>query len=65
MSKKNEAKAPTRREFFVLAGSGTAAVAVATMAPQPARADEANAGQSGAGYRESAHVKKFYELARF
>ncbi len=54
-----------RRGFLKLAGLGTvssAAVLVAGAAVAPA---EAAAAPEGAGYRETEHVKTFYETARF
>jgi len=53
-----------RRDFLKLAGFGSlsgAAVVAAGVAPAEAAAEP----PQGDGYRESAHVKKVYELARF
>jgi hypothetical protein len=64
MTKEQEGKAPRRRDFLKLAGLGTlggAAAATATaMGAAPAEAAERETG-----YRETAHVQKVYELARF
>lgn len=54
-----------RREFLKLASLGavTGGVAMA-MGQTRAEADEALSDTS-AGYRETEHVKKYYELAKF
>lgn len=64
-SDKQPTQTADRRSFLKLAGAGavTGAVAVA--------ADTANAApveakpEDAAGYRETAHVKRYYDLARF
>ncbi len=55
----------SRRQFFGTAGKGVAASvgAVATVAAGGAQAAESP--QREGGYRESAHVKTYYDLARF
>jgi hypothetical protein len=65
MKKEQEATAARRRDFLKLAGLGSVtAVAGAAVAAAPVEAkEEPRAGS--AGYRETAHVKKAYELARF
>ena len=66
MKKEQEGKPTKRRDFLKLAGAGTlggAAAAAAAVVPTAAAAVEPPEG--GAGYRETAHVKKAYELARF
>jgi hypothetical protein len=53
-----------RRDFLKLAGLGSlsgAAVVATRVVPAEAAAEP----PQGDGYRESAHVKKVYELARF
>ena len=54
-------------DFFKKAGLGAGALgAVAAGAgAKAAKADPAAQGADGRGYRETAHVKKYYELARF
>ncbi|HSR71553.1 MAG TPA: hypothetical protein VLL72_04165 [Kiloniellales bacterium] len=56
-----------RRDFFRKAGlgAGVAGAAAAGLSASKAGAAEPTKGGSKAGYRETAHVKKFYELARF
>ena len=56
---------PTRREFFKTAGLGAVAgVAGVVAQPAPAKAAEAQP-QQGQGYRETEHVKRYYELSKF
>ena len=65
MSEKKEARNLDRRDFFRKAGLGAGAIGAAVaMSGQPAKAAEAEKPK-GAGYQESAHVKKYYELSRF
>lgn len=57
-----------RRGFLKLAGlgAGAAAGAVATaVAGKPAEAAEVPPETQGRGYRETPHIRKYYELARF
>jgi hypothetical protein len=54
-----------RRELLKLAGlGGTVAGVVALLAPAE-RAEASEAAPRRRGYRETAHVKTYYELARF
>ena len=57
---------PVRRRDFLkaagLAGGGAAAVALA-VAPTKAAA-VSGTGAKAAGYRETEHIRKYYELAR-
>jgi nitrous oxide reductase len=56
----------TRREFFKTAGLGSAAAAaVATGITPAAPAAASEAKPEAQGYRETAHVKRYYELAKF
>ncbi len=67
MSKK-QATAVNRRDFFreVSLGVGAAGAAAAGLSATKAKAAvPAKGASTGAGYRETAHVKKYYELARF
>ncbi len=65
---KKSTTAIDRRDFFRKAslGVGAAGAAVAGLSASKTKAAELAKGAStGAGYRETAHVKKYYELARF
>lgn len=60
-------KAPGRRAFLRLTGAGLAAaggIASTAGSGGPQRAEAAETRQQ-AGYRETDHVRKFYETARF
>lgn len=63
MRKKEEINA-ARRDFFKKAGVGAGAAAV-SMTAAKAGAVEATPSSKGSGYRETDHVRKFYELSRF
>jgi hypothetical protein len=66
MKKEQEATASRRRDFLKLAGIGSVtAVAGAAAAVVPAEAKEEESRSRAAGYRETPHVRKAYELARF
>ncbi len=68
MSRKKEEAAIGRRDFFKKAGLGAGAVgaaAVGLAAGESEAAEPAEDGRGGRGYQETAHVKKYYELARF
>lgn len=55
-----------RREFLKLAGLGAAAGSVATVAQAvPAAAAEPAPVADKPGYRETEHVRKVYQVARF
>ena len=55
-----------RRNFLKLAGLGAAAGSVAAAAKvAPAAATEATPPPGKPGYRETEHVRKVYEVARF
>lgn len=67
MSKKAAAKLG-RRDFFRKAGLGAGAAGVAAVGLSTSEGSAAVPGRdavTGEGYRETEHVKKFYELARF
>lgn len=62
--KKQDDKAVTdRRSFLKLAGAVTAASGTAVAAATPAAASESKPRHGQ--YRETEHVKRYYELARF
>ncbi len=65
MSSKQQAKATSRRKFFKLAGLGAGAVAAVAVSKSATAASETEAKRGSAGYRETDHVKKFYETAKF
>lgn len=66
MTKDKGAKTAQRRDFLKLAGLGTLAGAAVAAGGTPKKADAATAETSAnAGYRETEHVKKAYELSRF
>ena len=56
----------SRRDFLKAAGvtGGVAAVAAVALSSKSVKAAVPESGKS-AGYRETEHVKKYYELARF
>ncbi len=68
MSEKKEAQTIGRRDFFRKAGlgAGAAGAVAAAISRTPAKAVEAGGkAPGGKGYRETEHVKKYYDLARF
>ena len=67
MNKKEEAGSVGRRDFLRKAGlgAGTAGAVAVGLSAASAQAKTPEAGASGAGYQETDHVKKFYELAKF
>lgn len=54
-----------RRNFFKKAGLTAGAAAVAVTASPAGAVEAAPSSKKGSGYRETDHVRKFYELARF
>ena len=59
-------KSLPRREFLKATGIAGAAAGVATVALKGQPAEAVEVKKSGhAGYRETEHVKTYYELARF
>ena len=66
MSDTKKPKAIPRREFLKTAGLTTGAVgAAAVLSGVPAEAAMPEAGKKSGTYRETEHVLKYYELARF
>lgn len=63
---RKERKATDRRAFLRLTGAGVAAggIAAVTMGGE-AEAARAAAPRQDGGYRETDHVRKFYDSARF
>jgi hypothetical protein len=66
MDKESKATSPARRVFLKTAGlgAGVAAAGVAGAVALDPRPAAAKASASVEGYRETAHVKRFYELAK-
>lgn len=65
MRENDKAVSGKRRAFLKLVGlGGVAGAATAVAVPVAAKAAEP-ARKTGGGYRETAHVKKAYDLARF
>lgn len=63
-----EGKSIDRRSFFKSAGVGAGAIggaAVLAVAGKDADAAEPVKSPTAAGYRETEHVKKYYELSKF
>ena len=64
MKKDNEATGAKRRDFLKLAGLGSVGAVASAAAAVSVEAKE-EPSTRGTGYRETPHVKKAYELARF
>jgi len=60
-----EARTARRRDFLKLAGTGVAGGAAATAAAVIGPAEAAIERAPAQGYRETEHVRKAYQLARF
>ncbi|MDF2096547.1 formate dehydrogenase [Aquibaculum arenosum] len=54
-----------RRDFFRKAGLGVGALGAAAVTMAAGGEAEAAEERKPKGYQESAHVKRYYELARF
>jgi hypothetical protein len=65
MKPEQAAKQAGRRDFLKLASVGAVAGTVAVATGTASTEAEAMTEEHSEGYRETAHVKKFYELARF
>jgi hypothetical protein len=65
-SKDKNPKSEQRRAFLKLGGAGVAAGGAAVvLRGGAAESADATPANKAAGYRETEHVKKFYETARF
>ena len=66
MTKQTQQKAVGRRAFLRAAGAGAAAAAAATAVVAPAKVEAAENAETRkkARYRETEHVKKFYDICR-
>lgn len=58
-------KATSRRDALKAIGLGVGVAGAAAVASTPAKALDTGAEKKGAGYRETDHVKTYYDLARF
>lgn len=67
MKEKKQKGSVGRRDFFKKAGlgAGVAGMAAVGLGAEQSKAAETTGTSGSAGYRETAHVKKYYELARF
>jgi hypothetical protein len=66
MAEKSKAAATGRREFLKLASLGTVVGGASLLLQDAAaQASEAKTDERSAGYRETPHVKAFYESTRF
>ena len=64
MAKDREENREGRRDFLKLASLGTLVGGVSLVASGNAQADDMS-GKSSDGYRETTHVKTYYDLSRF
>lgn len=65
MKRRKETQDVARRDLLKLAGLGGVAGAAAVAASGGRAEAAAEAGSKGAGYRETEHVRTYYELAKF
>lgn len=65
MKQKQQAKQVARRDLFKLAGLGGLAAGAAAIAATREAEAATEPSTSNAGYRETPHVRKYYELAKF
>lgn len=65
MDDKQTPKTAKRRDFLKLASIGAASGAAAATLGQTSPAEAEVLSDKAAGYRETAHVKQAYDLARF
>ncbi len=67
MSTKKQETPVGRRDFFRKAGLGVGAVGAASIgfAADKTSAAEPSSTSTQGGYRETEHVKKYYELSKF
>jgi len=65
MAERQDREAPSRRAFFRTLGVGAASVAGGAALGGTAAEAAAPRPDGSLGYRETAHVKKVYETARF
>ncbi|MEM7043029.1 MAG: formate dehydrogenase [Pseudomonadota bacterium] len=65
MDSKQETTTAKRRDFLKFASVGAASGAAAAALGTTTSAEAAAPSDMAAGYRETAHVKQAYDLARF
>ena len=65
MGKTEQTTTAKRRDFLKFASVGAASGAAAAALGSPTAAEAAQPSETAAGYRETAHVKQAYDLARF
>lgn len=65
MSKRKDRTNADRRDFLKLAGLGTVVGGAALVSGQRAAKATEELAEKETGYRETDHVKKTYDLARF
>lgn len=65
MNAKGKDARTDRRAFLKFAGLGTVATGAALVTGEQAEAKIADAKSATPGYRETDHVKTFYQTARF
>ena len=65
MSRHSKGSGSDRRDFLKLAGLGTLTGGAALLAKGQAQAAVRDDDQKGDLYRETEHVKTYYELAKF
>ena len=63
MTEKPEKIVASRRSFLKLVGAG--AVAGSAVAASTTKSEAAEPVREGANYRETEHVRRYYELAKF
>lgn len=65
MKKDQEATTTKRRDFLKFASVGAVSGAAAAVVGTPAAEAKVVESDTAVGYRETAHVKQAYDLARF
>lgn len=65
MDRNEKTSTAKRRDFLKFASVGAASGAAAAALGTPTPAEAAAPSETAAGYRETAHVKQAYDLARF
>lgn len=63
--KSKDKDAPARRDFLKMAGVGAGAMVAGSLSAGAAKAAAPKEEQAETGYRETDHVRRYYELAKF